>query len=87
MNVDLSTDQLKTISLALAVGIEVARERLGKGEYVDPSMLLRALPEEDLKKFVRISQQLENDLDRRYIPQSEGEHSGGRARPSGVQGG
>jgi hypothetical protein len=50
---------LKAASTALTVAIEVAKERLGKGECIDASMLLRGLTEAQLDEFVRICRELE----------------------------
>jgi hypothetical protein len=71
----LSTKELKAASAALAVAMEVAKERLGKGEYVDPSMLLRDLTTEQLDEFIQICRELERSFDR-LIPPPEVEKGG-----------
>jgi hypothetical protein len=71
---------LKKASTALAVAIEVAKERLGKGECIDTSMLLRGLTEAQLCEFVRICRELEKFFDRKLIPRPEGNISRNRRR-------
>ena len=72
MEVDMSTKELKAASTALTVAIEVAKERLGKGECIEASMLLRGLTEAQLDEFIRICRELERFFDSKLIPQPEG---------------
>src|SRR5277367_2077244 len=70
MNADLSRKELKATSAALPVAMEIAKERLGTGEYADHSMLLRDLTTEQLDEFIRISRELKGSIDGYLIPAS-----------------
>ena len=69
MNVDLSTDQMKTISAAPALAVERCREKLGITEV--QQFRLHALSEDEMKEFIRSCRRLEKDLDEIWIPYSE----------------
>jgi hypothetical protein len=64
----LSTKELKASSAALAVAMKVPKERLGIGEYVDSSMLLRDLTTEQLEEFIRICRELKRNFDENLTP-------------------
>jgi hypothetical protein len=59
----LSTKELKAASTAFAVAQEIARKRLGKGDCVDPGILLRGMTKEQLDEFVRVCRELERGFD------------------------
>ena len=72
MIIDMSTKEMRAASAAFSVATEIAKERLGEGEYVNPGMLLQGLTEVQLREFVRICRELELYFDRKLISHPEG---------------
>ena len=72
MIVDMSTKEMKAASTAFAVAAEIARERLGQGDCVEPGMLLQGLTEAQLREFVKICRELERCFDRNLSTPAEG---------------
>ena len=76
---------LKAASTALTVAIEVAKERLVKGECIDASMLLRGLTEAQLDDSLGSAGNWKSS-DRKLIPPPEGNISRNRRRRNGRSG-
>jgi hypothetical protein len=67
---DMSNKELKAASTACSVASEIAKRRLGKGEYVDPGILLQGFTDKQLDEFIRICRELERGFEEnmRYVP-------------------
>jgi hypothetical protein len=61
MILDLSDQEIKTVSTACAVAIEVAKCRLGEGQ-VAPEDMLAGFTADTLDRFIRICIQIEAEL-------------------------
>jgi hypothetical protein len=64
MDVDMSNKELIAASTACAVASEIAKRQLGKGEYVDPGILLQGFTDKQLDEFIRICRELERGFER-----------------------
>jgi hypothetical protein len=63
MYIDMSNKELRAASTVCAVGSEIAKRRLGKGEYVHPGILLQGFTDKQLDEFIRICRELEKEFD------------------------
>jgi hypothetical protein len=68
--IDMSNKELKTASTACAIAMEIARNRLGRGE-ISPELMLAGYTKTQLDEFVRVCRELERDFERniRYVPE------------------
>ena len=59
----MSSKELKAASMACKIAAEIAKRRLGKGEYVDLGILLAGFTDKQLDEFIQIMRELETDFD------------------------